>query len=177
MRIPHITAGLITLVLLAVISQSAVAQASAPQQAPPPASQASPQDSPPAQQPQNMPSQSGPNQPSAGQSSQSQSAPSQTQSQPSQGENDNPLNLTDEQKTKLRPIIADENQKMEAVRNDSSLNTDQKIEKANQIREEASPKIRAILTQEQLQKLAELQQKARQEREQNQGQAPSSPKK
>ena len=66
---------------------------------------------------------------------------------------------------------------MEAVRNDSTLSTDQKIEKANQIREEASPKIKAILTPEQLQKLADLQQKARQQREQNQAQPPSSPQK
>lgn len=172
MRITHITAGLITFVLMMVICRAAAAQASAPAQAPPPPSaQAGPQDRPstPApgqqQQPQNMPSQ-----PSAGQS---QAAPSDqaNQSQSQSSDSDNPLNLTEDQKTKLRPIIADENQKMEAVRNDSSLSTDQKIEKANQIREEASPKIRAILTPDQLQRLAELQQKARQQRDQNQGQS------
>ena len=60
---------------------------------------------------------------------------------------------------------------MEAVRNDSTLTTDQKVEKANQIRETASPKIKAVLTPEQLQKLADLQQKARQQQQQS---APSS---
>ena len=181
MRITHITAGLITLVLVLTISVAASAQASPAQTSPPASSQASPQDTPAqapqAQQPQDMPSQPGPSQPSAGQSAPSQSAPSQTQSSSSQADNDNPLSLTEDQKTKLRPIIADENQKMEAVRNDSTLSTDQKIEKANQIREEASPKIKAILTPEQLQKLADLQQKAKQQREQNQAQPPSSPQK
>ncbi len=58
---------------------------------------------------------------------------------------------------------------MDAVRNDTSLTQEQKMAKANQIREVASPKIKAILTPEQLQKLAEMQQKARQQ----QGTSPS----
>lgn len=102
-------------------------------------------------------------------SPQSQPAPSGEAAQgraPAQSEdNDNPLNLTDEQKAKLQPIIADENKQMDAVRSDTSLTTDQKIQKANQIRSDASPKIRAVLTPEQLQKLAQLQEKAKQQRE------------
>ncbi len=70
--------------------------------------------------------------------------------------------------TPAQPIIADENKQMDAVRSDTSLTTDQKIQKANQIRSDASPKIRAVLTPEQLQKLAQLQEKAKQQRE-NQG--------
>ena len=80
-----------------------------------------------------------------------------------QGEDENPLNLTDEQRQKLRPIIADETRQMDAARNDSSLTQEQKVTKINQIRDEASPKIKAILTPEQLQKLADMQQKARQQ--------------
>ncbi len=76
-----------------------------------------------------------------------------------QGEDENPLNLTDEQRQKLRPIIADETRQMDAARNDSSLTQEQKVTKINQIRDEASPKIKAIL----LQKLADMQQKARQQ--------------
>jgi periplasmic protein CpxP/Spy len=92
-------------------------------------------------------------------------------SAPSQTNEDNPLNLTDEQKTKLRPIIMDENQQMEALRNDTTMTQDQKVAKANQIRADASPKIKAILTPEQLQKLAELQQeRARQQQQQPQAQ-------
>jgi periplasmic protein CpxP/Spy len=86
----------------------------------------------------------------------------------------NPLNLTEEQKAKLRPIIMDENQQIEAVRNDGSLTQEQKIAKANQIRSEASPKIKAILTPEQLQKLAELQQeRTHQQQQENQSAPPS----
>jgi Spy/CpxP family protein refolding chaperone len=55
---------------------------------------------------------------------------------------------------------------MEALRNDNSMSQAQKIDKANQIRAQASPKIKAILTPEQLQKLAQLQQdRARQQQE------------
>ena len=81
-------------------------------------------------------------------------------------DSENPLNLTDDQKAKLRPIIADETQQMDAVRNDPSLTPDQKVEKINQIRQTASPKIKAILKPEQLQKLAEMQQRARQQQQQ-----------
>jgi periplasmic protein CpxP/Spy len=91
-----------------------------------------------------------------------------------QANQDNPLNLTDEQKAKLRPIIADENQQMEALRNDNSMTQEQKIDKANQIRAQASPKIKAILTSEQLQKLAEMQQqRVRQQQQDNQQPAPN----
>jgi Spy/CpxP family protein refolding chaperone len=60
---------------------------------------------------------------------------------------------------------------MEALRNDTSMTQEQKIAKANEVRQNASPKIKAILTPEQLQKLADLQQKARQQQQQQ----PSTP--
>ena len=110
--------------------------------------------------------------PAAQQSAPSTASPNSAQAQTNE---DNPLNLTDEQKTKLRPIIADENQQMEALRNDTSLSQSQKIDKANQIRAQASPKIKAILTPEQLQKLAQLQQdRARQQQQESQQAAPPS---
>jgi Spy/CpxP family protein refolding chaperone len=128
-------------------SQSAPAQAAPAQAAP----------TPPASTQQNAPSTASPN------------------SAQAQGNEDNPLNLTDEQKTKLRPIIADENQQMEALRNDNSMSQAQKIDKANQIRAQASPKIKAILTPEQLQKLAQLQQdRVRQQQQENQPATPPS---
>ncbi len=110
-------------------------------------------------------------------SSMQQNAPSTASpnSAQAQANEDNPLNLTDEQKTKLRPIIADENQQMEALRNDNSMSQAQKIDKANQIRAQASPKIKAILTPEQLQKLAQLQQdRARQQQQESQPATPPS---
>ena len=58
---------------------------------------------------------------------------------------------------------------MEAVRNDNSMSQTQKIDKANQIRAQASPKIKAILTPEQLQKLAQMQQdRVRQQQQESQ---------
>jgi periplasmic protein CpxP/Spy len=110
-------------------------------------------------------------------SSTQQSAPATASpnSAQAQANEDNPLNLTEDQKAKLRPIIADENQQMEALRNDNSMSQAQKIDKANQIRAQASPKIKAILTPEQLQKLAQIQQdRVRQQQQENQQAAPPS---
>ena len=122
---------------------------------------------------QSAPAQNTPSQPpSMQQNAPSTASPNNAQSQANE---DNPLNLTDEQKAKLRPIIADENQQMESLRNDNSMSQAQKIDKANQIRAQASPKIKAILTPEQLQKLAELQQeRARQQQQESQQAAPPS---
>ena len=164
-------------------SQSTPSQSSPDQQpAAAPSQSTSPQTAPdqqPAAAPSQSPQQEQPPQASPSQSAPAQSAPSQSgqsgsASQSSQGADDNPLGLTEEQKTKLRPIISDENQQMEAVRNDSSLSTEQKVAKANQIRETASPKIRAVLTPEQLQKLAELQKARQQQGGSSQQSAPSS---
>jgi periplasmic protein CpxP/Spy len=120
---------------------------------------------------QSAPAQTAPAQPpSAQQNAPSTASPNSAQAQANE---DNPLNLTDEQKAKLRPIIADENQQMEALRNDNSMSQAQKIDKANQIRAEASPKIKAVLTPEQLQKLAQLQQdRARQQQQESQPATP-----
>jgi periplasmic protein CpxP/Spy len=176
MRTIYFRTGLLTFLLLVATVLASNAQT-------PGTEGASPQAAPPSQ---STPSQSSPDQPSAApsqapqqQAPPSQAAPSQTpqsgqSSSASQSSDDNPLNLTEEQKTKLRPIIADENQQMEAVRNDSSLSMEQKVAKANQIRETASPKIKAVLTQEQLQKLAELQ-KARQQQQGGSSQQQSAP--
>jgi len=122
---------------------------------------------------QSAPAQNTPSQPpSMQQNAPSTASPNSAQAQANE---DNPLNLTDDQKAKLRPIIADENQQMEALRNDNSMSQAQKIDKANQIRAQASPKIKAILTPEQLQKLAQLQQdRARQQQQESQQAAPPS---
>ncbi len=175
MRISHITTGLMSIALVLAISLAAAAQTSAtspsPQSEPAtaaPSSSAQPQGEPAQAAPaQSEPAQAAPSQPSmspsqSGAAAQAGQGQAQAHAQ-SQGEEDNPLNLTDEQKAKLRPIVADETQQLDAVRNDSSLSAEQKVAKANQIRETASPKIKAVLTPEQLQKLADMQQKARQQ--------------
>lgn len=153
MRVLRLTIPVSLFALVLAISLSAAAQSPATNQS------SQPQSAPAQAAPANPPS-TQPNASSNGQSAQSNE--------------DNPLNLTDDQKAKLRPIIMDENQQMEALRNDTTMTQEQKIQKANQIRADASPKIKAILTSQQLQKLAELQQeRARQQQQQQQQSQPS----
>lgn len=73
------------------------------------------------------------------------------------------LQLTADQKAKLQPIIQDEMAQIDAVRNDTTLSMDQKQAKVQQIKQTSFPKIQAVLTPEQQKKLAELQQRARQQ--------------
>jgi len=80
------------------------------------------------------------------------------------------LQLTPDQKQKIAEVVDDENKQITAVRNDTSLSMDQKQQKVLQIRQEGSPKIKAILTPEQLQKLAAIQQKMRDQQQGGQGQ-------
>ena len=68
------------------------------------------------------------------------------------------LNLTDAQKTKLQPILQHEAQQMRAVDNNSSLTQDQKHAQFRHIHQSYQPKIQAILTPEQRQKLAQMKQ-------------------
>lgn len=156
MRILKISTPILSFALALAISLPAAAQSSATNPSSQPAtSQAAP--APPSSTQQSAPATANPN------------------SAQAQANEDNPLNLTDEQKAKLRPIIADENQQMEALRNDNSLTQEQKIDKANQVRAQASPKIKAILTPEQLQKLAQMQQeRVRQQQQESQPAAPPS---
>jgi periplasmic protein CpxP/Spy len=79
------------------------------------------------------------------------------------------LQLTEEQKAKLQPILQEEMRQIMAVRSDTSLSTEEKRAKIDQIRQTEFPKIQAILTPEQQQKLAELQRRARQEQGTGQG--------
>ncbi len=166
MRNSYLTTGFLSMALLLAMSVPAAAQSSttsSPEQKPPEASS-------PSASPQSTPSQPAPNQAGAA----SEAAPGPAQSKAQTGE-DNPLNLTDEQKAKLRPILVEENQQLDTLRNDTSMTQEQKVSKANEIRQTASQKIRAILTPEQLQKLADLQQKAKQQPNQSKSPGAASP--
>ena len=66
------------------------------------------------------------------------------------------LNLSEDQKTKLKPILADEGKQMQAVKEDTSLSQEQKHEKMKQIHETTSTQINDILTPEQQKKFAEM---------------------
>lgn len=72
------------------------------------------------------------------------------------------LNLTDDQKDKIKPILQGEVQQMKSVRDDSSLSTDQKHAKMQGIHESAKSQISSILTPEQQQKLEAMSSEAKQ---------------
>src|SRR5215469_2680870 len=67
------------------------------------------------------------------------------------------LNLTDDQKAKLKPILQDEMQQMKAVREDSSLSEDQRRAKMKSIHESLHDQINAVLTPEQQAKFKQMQ--------------------
>lgn len=66
------------------------------------------------------------------------------------------LNLTDEQKAKIKPILADEGKQMRTVREDTSLSQQQKHEKMMQLHETVDSQINDVLTPEQQKKFAEV---------------------
>jgi periplasmic protein CpxP/Spy len=165
------------LVLAMVISLAAAAQASAPPSQSQVSSQAQTATTPP--------------QPQTSHEGQTSAPPSQTAPQGQTGSNANPqpnqaqgqersiedeLQLTPDQKQKIAAIVDDENKQIVAVRDDSSLSMDQKIQKARSIRQAGAPKIKAVLTPEQLQKLSAIQDRARQQQpQQNSPTAPPKP--
>jgi periplasmic protein CpxP/Spy len=62
------------------------------------------------------------------------------------------LNLTDDQKGKIKPILENELSQLVALRNDTAMSTDVKQTKAKAIHDSANTQISAILTPEQQQK-------------------------
>ena len=67
------------------------------------------------------------------------------------------LNLTDDQKAKLKPIVEDQMRQMKAVRQDSSLSEDQRRAKMKSIHESLHDQINAVLTPEQQGKFKQMQ--------------------
>ena len=70
------------------------------------------------------------------------------------------LQLTDDQKEKLKPIFHDEAQKMKALRQDTSLSKQDKKAKLKTIREDMRAKVKTTLTAEQLEKWSKLREEA-----------------
>jgi Spy/CpxP family protein refolding chaperone len=66
------------------------------------------------------------------------------------------LNLTDDQKTQLKPVLQGEVKDLKGVHDDSSLSADQKQQKMTEIHDSAKSQIGSILTPDQQKKLAEL---------------------
>jgi hypothetical protein len=66
------------------------------------------------------------------------------------------LNLTEDQKKQLKPVLTDEFKQMRAVGEDASLTQDQKRERMKQIHEASRPQVQGIITPEQQQKFAQI---------------------
>jgi Spy/CpxP family protein refolding chaperone len=66
------------------------------------------------------------------------------------------LNLTPQQKEKVLPILIDEAPKVQAIKNDNSLSRMQKMQQLRAIHQQSDPKMKAILTPEQYQKLQQI---------------------
>jgi Spy/CpxP family protein refolding chaperone len=73
------------------------------------------------------------------------------------------LNLTDDQKEQIKPIIADRQQKLQALRSDSSGRRRQKARQAKSILEDSDKKIKAILTPDQQKQYAEMEQQMKEQ--------------
>ena len=67
------------------------------------------------------------------------------------------LNLTSDQQQKIRPILDNENQQMEALRGDTSMSREDKMTKMRSIRQGTMSQITPILTSDQQQKLQQMQ--------------------
>jgi Spy/CpxP family protein refolding chaperone len=74
------------------------------------------------------------------------------------------LNLTDDQKEQIKPIIADRQQKLQALRSDTGRRR-QKAREAKSILEDSDKKIKAILTPDQQKQYAELEQQMKERRQ------------
>lgn len=82
------------------------------------------------------------------------------------------LNLTEDQKAGIKPIIADRQQKLRDLREDTSSRPMQRMRKAKKIVEDSDKKIEPILNDQQKQQYAQIKEQMRQQartRMQNRG--------
>jgi periplasmic protein CpxP/Spy len=68
------------------------------------------------------------------------------------------LDLTPQQKLKILPILREEAPKVEAIKNNNSLSRVQKVQELRAIHQQTDPQMKAILSQEQYQKLKAIRQ-------------------
>jgi Spy/CpxP family protein refolding chaperone len=71
------------------------------------------------------------------------------------------LTLTDEQKTKVRPLVVDEIKAFKSYRADTSLTEEDRIKKQKEFRASSKPKFKAILSDEQFAKYEQLESEKR----------------
>jgi hypothetical protein len=84
-------------------------------------------------------------------------------------------NLSADQQTQIKPILANAQQQMMALRQDSTLSRDDKMAKMKSIHEDSSTKIQAILNDSQKQKFAQDQQRREEHMQEHQGAAAGAP--
>lgn len=68
------------------------------------------------------------------------------------------LNLSRDQTAKLEPILAERQQKMKALRTDTTLTADQKKDQRHQIQENTRTELSGVLTPDQMQQLKNMRQ-------------------
>ena len=71
------------------------------------------------------------------------------------------LNLTDDQKTKIKPILEDQSKQMQQLRGDTSLSQQDRRAKMQQIHESTMSQIKPILTSDQQKKLESMRERGR----------------
>jgi periplasmic protein CpxP/Spy len=79
------------------------------------------------------------------------------------------LDLTADQQAKIKTILEDQRQQMDAIRKDDSLSREDKMSKARALREASQAKVREILNDDQKKKLDQLEQEMRDRSRQRQG--------
>ncbi|MGA3226546.1 MAG: hypothetical protein ABSC65_22455 [Acidobacteriaceae bacterium] len=84
-------------------------------------------------------------------------------------------NLSADQQTQIKPILANQQQQMMALRGDSSLSREDKMAKMKGIRDDSSTKIQAILNDTQKKQYAEDQQKMQERMQERGGGGPGGP--
>jgi Spy/CpxP family protein refolding chaperone len=78
-------------------------------------------------------------------------------------------NLTADQQTQIKPILANQQQQMMTLRQDSSMSRDDKMAKMKSIREDSSTKIQAVLNDTQKQQFAADEQRMQERMQQHGG--------
>src|SRR5262249_47864482 len=75
------------------------------------------------------------------------------------------LNLTDDQKTKIKPVLESEYSQLQTINQDSSMSPDQKKAKAKEAHSSAKTEINSILTPDQQKKWAAMKESAKENRQ------------
>ena len=76
---------------------------------------------------------------------------------------DSKLTLTDDQKDQLKPLIADRQQKLQALRADTTMRPRDRLKKAEAVEQDSDKKINAVLTPDQQKKYADLEKQMREQ--------------